>query len=210
MARILTFELGPMQNFVYFIVDEPTKSCAIMDPGWEPETIIAELEKHKLTPQCILLTHTHYDHCQAVSALLKQYPFLKVFVHKNEWFRLSNIQKSLVQNEKPIELGKTIIHPLFTPGHQPSETCYLVNNNLFTGDCLFVDAIGRVDFAESNPSDMYNSLFQVISKLPDSTLILSGHNYGKIPTDTLGNQKKTNPYLQCKSKDEFMRVRGVL
>lgn len=203
---IKTLQLGPMQNFTYIIIDDRTNTCALVDPGWEPQKILTEITKH--CPQYVLLTHTHYDHCQAVPDLLLAYPSLPIYVHKNDWVNLP-YKENLLHPDKPFTLGTTTITPIHTPGHQKGETCYLVDNNLFTGDFIFVDAIGRVDLPGSDPEAMYHSLFEVLYKLPDDTLILSGHDYGKTPTDTLANQKKTNPYLQCKTKKEFFALRGV-
>jgi len=83
----------------------------------------------------------------------------------------------------------------------------LAQGNLISGDTLFIDGCGRCDLPMSDPRAMYRSLHDVLMKLPDGTIVYPGHNYGPTPTDTIGHQKKTNPYLQANSVEEFLSER---
>ena len=78
---------------------------------------------------------------------------------------------------------------------------------LLTGDTLFIDGCGRCDLPGGDVEAMYDSLYNKIMTLPDATVIYTGHHYGNKPCDTLGQQKKTNPYLTAGSKEEFIRTR---
>ncbi len=83
----------------------------------------------------------------------------------------------------------------------------MVGDTLIAGDAIFIDGCGRCDLPGSDPKAMYHSLYEVIMKLPDSTVIYPGHDYGPTPFATVGEQKKTNPYLQCKNLEEFLMGR---
>jgi glyoxylase-like metal-dependent hydrolase (beta-lactamase superfamily II) len=85
-----------------------------------------------------------------------------------------------------------IIH---TPGHSPGSICIYVENNLFTGDSLFVGAAGRVDVPGGDFTTLIESLADKIAVLPNDTIIWPGHDYGDTKTSTVGREKQENPYL---------------
>jgi glyoxylase-like metal-dependent hydrolase (beta-lactamase superfamily II) len=109
-----------------------------------------------------------------------------------------------VTQKDKLSVGKIDFDILYTPGHTPGCQCFLAQGHLITGDTLFINGCGRCDLPGSDPKVMYNSLYNVLMKLPDETVVYSGHNYGPTPTDTMGHQKQTNPYLQCNSLKEFL------
>ena len=75
---------------------------------------------------------------------------------------------------------------------------------MFTGDTLFVGAIGK--FEPENAREIYDSLHGVIMKLPDSTVVYSGHDYGEVPFRTLGEEKASNPFLQTRDFRSFQTL----
>ena len=92
----------------------------------------------------------------------------------------------------------------FTPGSQ----CFLVDNRVVSGDTLFIEACGRVDFPGGNPEQMYYSLTQKLMALPDDMILFPGHNYAPLKHATMGEQKKTNPYLKFSSLKQFLAAMG--
>ena len=78
----------------------------------------------------------------------------------------------------------------YTPGHTPGSQCFLVDNRVVSGDTLFIDACGRVDFPGGNPEQMYYSLTQKLMALPDDMVLFPGHNYAPLKHATMGEQKK--------------------
>lgn len=92
-----------------------------------------------------------------------------------------------------------------TPSHSPDSTCYLFEGNLFTGDTLFVGECGRTDLPGGSAEDLYESLFNKILKLNDSIKVYPGHDYGPLPSSTIGYERKTNYTLKQRSKEEFVR-----
>jgi glyoxylase-like metal-dependent hydrolase (beta-lactamase superfamily II) len=106
-----------------------------------------------------------------------------------------------------LELGALHFNVLHTPGHSPGGQCFLCENHLIAGDTLFIDGCGRCDLTGSDVEAMYHSIHGKLMALPDDTIIYPGHNYGPTPTDTLGNQKRTNRFLRATGKDDFIRER---
>ena len=113
-----------------------------------------------------------------------------------------------------IDLGGIRVRTLHTPGHTPGSQCFLVEENgaparLISGDTLFLGSCGRVDLPGSDPEAMYHSLNTTLKALPDETLLYPGHLYSAEPSDTLGEQKRSNPFLRVTSLDQFLLFMGA-
>ena len=199
-------EVGNMQNFCYVVGDEETKDGAIVDAGFEPEKLIEIARGKDLEIKYILLTHTHYDH---VSSLAKLFGMTsaKIIVHEEGAKELENFGMPLhaVKDGDKINIGKLRVKVIYTPGHSPSNVCYLVESKLLTGDTLFVEAIGRVDLPGGDIKQMFNSL-QKLKKLSDDIEVYPGHDYGPRKSSTIGYEKKNNSYMKA-SKEEFFNMR---
>jgi len=186
--------IGPMMNYAYLVGALDTNLVIAIDAAWDAKKIISEAEKNGKKITAVLLTHTHFDHCNAVDELSKAMK-VPVYVHEKE---VKNVSNTL--NIKTTKDGMTIAEAglkvlcIHTPGHTPGSQCFLINDAIFTGDTLFVDSCGRVDLPGSNPQDMKSSLLKIAS-LPENIIVFPGHNYGLVPYSTIGQQKKSNPYL---------------
>ena len=190
--------IGPMMNYAYLIADKESGLCAIVDPSWDAEALFMEAEGLGLKIDKILLTHTHFDHANALEELFKK-TGASVFVNKAESMEIPRgIEKVETGDGDTIKLGNLKIKCLHTPGHTPGSQCYLVDDAIITGDTLFVDGCGRVDLPGSDPKEMLNSLKKLAS-LNEGITVYPGHNYGSSETTTIGDQKKRNPYMNANS-----------
>lgn len=194
--------VGPMGNFTYLIGDADCKKVMIVDPGWDPDTIVAEVKKNDLTIIGIILTHGHYDHVQALGDILKEI-HVPVYISEQEPFKWPGAKIIKLKDNETIQIGAISLSCIHTPGHSPGCMCFLYKNILLTGDTLFIDGCGRCDLPGGNSEEMFDSLHNKIGKLPDNTLIFSGHAYGPKDFDSLGNQKKTNYFLRADNKNIF-------
>lgn len=197
-------ELGPMGNFTYILGDKEGGVCAVIDPGWDAKTIKAEAAGLGLRITHILLTHAHFDHA-AAAAPLSSDTGATIYVHRAELGDVEGGKKQPFSDGDKINIGGLTLACMHTPGHTPGSTCFLVDNAVFTGDTLFVDAIGRTDLEGGDPEEMFHSLAR-LSQLPDSMITYTGHNYGREKTSTIGEQKKRNPYMRSRSVGDFLRM----
>jgi len=212
-------EIGPMQNYVYLIGSLETRKAALVDAAWEIDEILRLAAQDDMEITYAFVTHTHPDHVggrfagveiAGVAELLSKCK-AKVVVHKAEAEVLGDLAPSdLVKAESgdKIDIGGVEIQLLHTPGHTPGSQCFLVDNRIVSGDTLFIDGCGRVDFPGGNAEQMYYSLTQKLMALPDETILFPGHNYAAQPQSTLGEQKKTNPYLRFTSLKQFLGAMG--
>lgn len=214
--------LGPMANYVYLVGDSQTREAVVVDPAWDIPAIFDQLEQDGMTLVGALVTHYHPDHIggdmmgqsiPGVSQLLARQG-VKVYIHKEEepYVRATiGLQASdtvAVDGETTIEVGKQPIRFIHTPGHTPGSQCFLVGDNLVSGDTLFIGSCGRVDLPGSNPSDLYYSLTTKLKKLPDHTVLLPGHAYSAAPTSTIGQEKQSNAFMRFERLEDFLSVMG--
>ncbi len=210
-----------MQNFVYLVGDPVTRECVVVDPAWEIDTIVETVEGDGMRLTGALVTHTHQDHVggsleswgmpgriPGVEELLERVR-AKVYVHKAEREFLKGFGSDLVKvdNHETLAIGRLTLTFMHTPGHTPGSQCFLVDGRLVSGDTLFIGSCGRTDLPGSDPSDMYYSLTQRLSALPDDTILLPGHNYGGAAS-TIGKEKRENPFLGFASLGDFLEVMG--
>ena len=214
-------ECGPMQNFVYLVGSRRTREVALVDPAWSIEGLLGLLDERDLTPVAVQVTHYHPDHVggeimgqkiEGLAELMERRP-LPVYVHKTEADgvrRVTGLEESdirRVESGDTLEIGDVQIRFLHTPGHTPGSQCFLVENALVSGDTLFIRGCGRVDLPGSDPDQMFESL-QQLAKLPEATVLYPGHNYAEVPTSTLADEKRTNPYLRTPTLDQWRQLMG--
>jgi len=205
---LIALELGPMENFVYLLIDESSKNAAVVDPAWDVPAIVAQANKLDLTISDVLLTHSHHDHINGVDELLSHYD-AQVHILKSEAdFWGKNITKpTLHHGGDKINLGSSEIEVMHTPGHTPGSACYRIENDLITGDTLFVFGCGRCDLQGGDPEQMFSTLKHFKTDLPDDIVIHPGHNYAVQTTSTLKEEIAGNPFLHFTEVDQFVRYR---
>ena len=211
--------VGPMDNFIYLIGSKSTREVAIIDPAWDIDALLNHIREKDLKLASVLVTHYHPDHIgggmgghsiEGIAELLEKDP-VKIFVHKLEAegvkkvTGVSDTDLNSVESGDHLTIGENDIEFLHTPGHTPGSQCFKVNNNLVSGDTLFVQGCGRVDLPGSNSEDMFHSL-QKLSALPDETILYPGHNYSAEPYESMERVKQINTYLRIQDLDMWRQI----
>ena len=203
---------GPMANFQYFIGDATSGEIAVVDPAWDIDFLCSAAKKEKYKIVSIFLTHGHHDHVNGLDKILSLHD-VPVYISKYEYPlympQCRNLNK--IEDRARLKVGSIEFEFIRTPGHSPG--CQLIRHEdtVICGDTIFVDGCGRCDLPGSDPKAQYKSLYEIVMKLPDSAILYPGHDYGPAPFATVGEQKKTNPYLQCASLKEFLAERmGII
>lgn len=206
--RIHSLELGPMANLIYLLEDLATSETAIVDPAWDVEAILQYAEQHALDIRHILLTHSHHDHINGIEGVLQQHD-VPVHLLKAEQEFWQTGQQALVTHHggDVIQLGQSEIHCMHTPGHTPGSACYRVEDELLTGDTLFVFGCGRCDLKGGDPETMFHTLQALKQRLDGSLRIRPGHHYSVCEHNTFESELAGNPFLHFEDPDQFRRYR---
>jgi hydroxyacylglutathione hydrolase len=159
-------------NYIWLLVNSANQYCAIIDPG-DAEPVIDYIQKEKLLPCAILITHHHHDHSGGVLALKKKYSAIPVYGPSLE--SIAGVDHKVAENDvvSLAQLGlKLIVYDI--PGHTRGHVAYYGNEMVFCGDTLFAAGCGRL--FEGTANQMVQSLSK-IRNLPDNTLIYCAHEY---------------------------------
>ena len=192
--------VGSFQNFSYIIGDPKTHTATLVDPAWEVDKLLDLCTDAGLTVSHIINTHSHHDHVEGNDAVVKR-THAKVVAHQS-----SPVRKDIpVDDGDSIEVGSLRVRVLFTPGHCPDHICLLVDGKVLTGDTLFVGECGRTDLTGGDAGAMYDSLFNKLMTLNDSTEVYPGHDYGRKPSSTIREERSTNYTLKERTKEEFIK-----
>jgi hydroxyacylglutathione hydrolase len=190
----------------YLVEDETTHDAVVIDANLEPQLMIDLVRERQANVKAILLTHTDIDHVSGLSALLEAFGAIPVAVHDAErqfvaegkpmrrefgasTGPVENVQR-LVEGEM-FHAGSLAFEVLHTPGHSPGGVTLKIGASLFTGDALFAGSIGRSDFANSDGRVLLEGINAKLLSQPDDLVVYSGHG----PTTTIGQERKTNPFL---------------
>jgi glyoxylase-like metal-dependent hydrolase (beta-lactamase superfamily II) len=218
--------VGEMANLAYLVGSRATREALLVDPAWDVASLLARAERDGMRVVGALATHYHQDHVggsifgmsiEGLPRLMELQPMpVHVQAREAEGVRrvtgLSASDFALHEGGDEIALGGLRICLLHTPGHTPGSQCFLVEEanqpaRLVSGDTLFLNGCGRVDLPGGDPEAMYRSLNDVLKGLPDATLVYPGHLYAE-PVGSLGEQKRSNPYLRVASLEGFLGMMG--
>lgn len=205
-VTVLRVQNDYLKNYNYLVVDPSSLQAVIVDPAWEIEKIDRAVADAQAKLSGILLTHSHPDHVHLAKPLAEKYDCpmwmskVEIAASRFDDVRLVGI------DTRPWAVGQMLIEPMFTPGHTPGSTCYLIGENLFTGDVLFAEGCGMCPDTEAAYA-MFASLERLKSRLHPQTRIFPGHSYGKPPGQILSHLQRENIYLQFSSKESFAAFR---
>lgn len=205
-------QVSQMAVFAYLVGCEETKTAALIDPAAEEAGLIERAEARGLTVKYCINTHGHADHTCG-NQKIKDLTGAEIILgtrdadlltgpRAKQWaamgFTPSPPPDRLVNHGDVIKVGNIDIQVRSTPGHSPGgHVLYIAGDPgcVFTGDTLFVGAVGRTDLPGGSMQVMLDSIRDQILTLPDETVVLPGHNYGPSPTSTVGHERRTNPYI---------------
>jgi glyoxylase-like metal-dependent hydrolase (beta-lactamase superfamily II) len=207
--KVLIVPVTPFEQNCSILICEETNRAAIVDPGGDIPKILDALNKSGATPEKILLTHGHIDHCAGAVALAQQLNIEIEGPHKDEAFWLDQLPlqsqrfgfpkadaftpNKWLDDEDVVTVGNVSLTVKHCPGHTPGHVVfYSPNDHLaIVGDVLFAGSIGRTDFPRGNHADLVGAIRTKLFPLGDDVAFVPGHG----PMSTFGDERKNNPYV---------------
>lgn len=232
-------------TLTYIVYDPQTKDAVILDPVWDYDPASSKMatqsidlvldfvQKNNLKVHYILETHAHADHVSGSQLLKQKFPNSKVGIGAN----ITEVQKVfksvfnldpnfktdgsqfdvLVQEGQPLKAGSLSIDTVYTPGHTPACSSFIIGDAVFTGDSLFMPdyGTGRCDFPAGSADELYTSVHEKLYKLPDHYRVFVGHDY--MPNGrpvafetTIGEEKAKNIHIrQETTRKQFVEFRNA-
>jgi glyoxylase-like metal-dependent hydrolase (beta-lactamase superfamily II) len=212
MTDIYCLTFNPFSENTYLVVDQATRQCAIIDPGCmdahEESELLNAIDDLKATPVICLNTHCHIDHILGNWFVFSKFG-LKPWIHPLEQrvldagdqvskmygipYRKSPDPDRYLDVTQTIEIGKTSLEMLFTPGHSPGSVSFYARDARFLvgGDVLFQNSIGRTDLPGGDHKTLIKSIEEKLLVLEDHIVVYPGHG----PSTTIGAEKSGNPFL---------------
>ena len=208
MLNIKKFNTGLYDVNTYVIWDNETSDCAVIDWGGDFELVNEFLTSNNLNLNFVLNTHGHFDHIMADDEIQKKLG-VPIYAHKDDTDLIAYLPVQLkmfgimegveapeiehfVEDDDILKLGNYEIKVIHTPGHSQGGVCYLIDNNLFSGDTLFLECIGRTDFPYGNQQQLINSIKTKLLILPDEVKVFPGHG----DDTTIAHEKQFNDFLR--------------
>lgn len=200
--------VGAIAENCFVVRREGSDRALVVDPGEEPERILAEVEAMGAAVEAILITHCHFDHIGAVAPLAKA-TGAPVYCPEIEVPVLADIMAFVpyagfgpyesydadetVKGGEALELAGLVLDVIATPGHSPGHVTYSVRGEeaIFSGDVLFQGSVGRVDLPGGDWGTLLESIRTLVDTLPESTSVYPGH----MGLTSLGAERASNPFL---------------
>lgn len=192
-------------NFSYLIFDEKTRMAALVDPGFDASEALGIIKDEGLDLRYVINTHHHGDHTASNGEVISE-TGAKLVASREDGANLKDSVDIHVWEGDALSLGCVSLKFLGAPGHTKGGLCIIVGDGyLITGDTLFINDCGRCDLPGGSLKDMFATL-QKLKELDDQLIVFPGHDYGPMPSDTLGNQKRISGVLLARDIDEFSRL----
>ena len=206
----------------WIIAKGANQECLVVDPGISRPSLVnrikEEIQRFKLKPVAIVVTHGHLDHTYSVLPLSKEIP-MRTYISKKDKYLLQDPYAALQKNSgiqylidqiakenigepsdvyaisdvENFEIAGMKIESKLAPGHTAGSMVFEVESEfLISGDVLFAGAIGRTDLPTGSMPMMKKTLKNIILKMTDELNVLPGHGV----QTTIAEEKRSNPYLQ--------------
>lgn len=203
---IKVLHVGPLQTNSLIVMCPETHEAIVVDPGGDPDAILAVLDQLKAQVKYIVNTHSHPDHIlanyqikQATGAPIAAHPLdapgLTSLNRQSAFWSNEEVHSTsadlLIDEGDELVIGKVVLKVLHTPGHTRGHVSLVTEGAAIVGDVLFFMSVGRTDFPGGSFPELENSIRTKLFPLDDKTVVYPGHG----PNTSIGYEKENNPFL---------------
>ena len=201
--NIKTLPLGDYQTNCYLVWADGSKTCAVIDPGYEAQRVLSAVKKLDLTVDAVLLTHGHFDHVGAVEEIVEE-TGCQLWMSERDWSKTNSPMNNYLyplancdfcevrfcEDQEEIPAGGLTFKVFETPGHTEGSLCFLCEDAMFSGDTLFAGSCGRTDLGGD-----WDTILRSLNRLKEmegDRRVFPGHGL----STTLERERKHNPYMR--------------
>ena len=203
---IKQFVAGLIENNMYLVMDEKSHDAVLIDAPQDIPEVKKTVDELGANVKYILITHGHFDHIMGLNSLKKTLNApavickddLVISDNVNEFTRLFGVPdiepptyEKFVKDGDILDIGDMKIKVIQTPGHTEGGVCYLIDDNLFSGDTLFKQSVGRTDLFGGNLEKIRHSVKEVLFKLDENIKVFPGHG----SMTTIAYEKRHNEII---------------
>ena len=204
---MLFHEMNRANCKTYVLGCESTRQAALIDPLRERvDRYLAFLAYHGYRLELVIDTHTHADH-RTGTWELRELTGARTVMHQRA--PAPGIDVHVDQGDR-LSVGSIGLEVISTPGHSSDGISLYAGDRVFTGDCLLIHGTGRTDFPGGDPAAEYDSIQEKLFQLPDATLVFPGHDYRGHTQSTIGEEKRTNPRLAGRTREDYVSLMNGL
>ena len=198
---------GMFLSNCYILGDEDANEAILIDPGEQVDEALKYIEESGINITKIVNTHTHLDHVVGVQLAKEvlgvgfylhpeEEPVLKALPESAQRFQFGEVQVPQIdgyyEEGDEIEIGSLKAKVLHTPGHTWGSICFVIEDQVISGDTLFAGSVGRVDLTGgTSMRELVGSIKAKLMALPDSYVVHPGHG----PSTTIGIERRSNPFI---------------
>ena len=209
MLTVTQIKLSKMDTFAYLVSDPETARAVLIDPAFDTDRILAAVKEKGLTVTHVINTHCHADHTAGNAAILAA-TGARLAMHRIDADSVGGLVNRgfsrvlggkgsprpdlLLEDGDTIPVGGIELTVIHTPGHTPGGICLYAPGHVFTGDTLFVEAVGRTDLPGGSSAVLLKSIRDRLYTLPGDTVVWPGHDYGPTPSSTIAREVTDNPF----------------
>jgi glyoxylase-like metal-dependent hydrolase (beta-lactamase superfamily II) len=209
MVHVEQFTFNGFQENTYVLFDDNGKGL-IVDPGCyerqEESDLLAFIEQRQIEIVAVLNTHAHIDHILGNQFVTSHFG-VDLYLHEKDLNTLRSVESyahvygfnaykvspeptQFLEDGQLLSFGEIELKVLFTPGHAPGHVVFYCEKGKFVinGDVLFQGSFGRVDLPGGDLETLKKSIFNIMFKLPEETVVYCGHG----PSTTIGQEKRSN------------------
>ena len=193
--------LHPQGCRTYLIADPHSNEALALDVHLDLVSDVTErVAQEGWTLKYIVDTHTHADHPSGAGPLAEQTSATRV-AHERAGHEGVSLHPA---DGDALRLGMHSVTVRHAPGHTPDHLVLLTDGAFFSGDTLLIGGVARTDFLGGNAGQLFDSIHALIASVDDATRLYPGHDYKGRTSSTIGHERRHNPWLALKSRDEFV------
>jgi glyoxylase-like metal-dependent hydrolase (beta-lactamase superfamily II) len=212
--QIERITVGALEANCYLVICSETRDALLVDPGAEPDVILAAVCKSGAHVKMVLHTHGHFDHISATEAVLAGLPeSTPLAAHPADAYlyepenrgmgatfgyplpKMPAMPDVALADGQTLEIGTLHLEVVHTPGHTPGSICLVVGDDCLSGDTLFRRGIGRTDLLGGDEEAIYESIATRLYPLPAELRVYPGHG----EATTIGEERRLNPFVRGSS-----------